>query len=388
MKRFISAVALCSFLLLAGLFIFLPYTQAASNPIIALLNLPAPPPPNPSVKIKVYNNYNGIVRSAEPPADEAAIEDLVTYWNAQNNAYSSMDYTPKMSDRTLARILEEIEKNPETLGSYLNVLPDTPEVVEKVKSLYDGGFKNSAETSGEDYSPGDAAKTWLTNHSKYYSDELLKTAQQVHDDRQYVTNQDELLALAHVDWEKAQPIVERLYNDSSQPVSQTLARWVLYKHALETDSLGDIEKYRDELQKTVENKSAGGGMRDLAMDALVKEKDWNGRDDWYYSLLDDETLYDIRVNDQTYTGLTTLIRASKPGKYIPKMLQLVNSGSTDTLRTATSKGKVLSTRIGPAQSWQQLFTWITKQSATSSYVLKVQGVDTLNVVRDLPASPM
>jgi hypothetical protein len=81
-------------------------------------------------------------------------------------------------------------------------------------------------------------------------------AQQVGDANEYVTNQEALLALAKVDWEKARPIIDRLYGDKNQPVSQVLASWALYQHALETDSANDIERYRDELKATVENKSA------------------------------------------------------------------------------------------------------------------------------------
>ncbi len=57
---------------------------------------------------------------------------------------------------------------------------------------------------------------------------------------------------------------------------------------------------------------------------------------------------------------------------------------TDTLRTRSTAGTITSARIGPAQQWQTLYNWISQPSATSSYVLKVQGVDSLGVVRDLP----
>ncbi|MBF9140724.1 putative type IX secretion system sortase PorU2 [Hymenobacter properus] len=52
---------------------------------------------------------------------------------------------------------------------------------------------------------------------------------------------------------------------------------------------------------------------------------------------------------------------------------------TDTLRTPTSRGTITSVRIGPAQSWQNLYHWIQREpNATSSYTLKVIGIDTLN----------
>ncbi|MFD2720344.1 C25 family cysteine peptidase [Hymenobacter monticola] len=52
---------------------------------------------------------------------------------------------------------------------------------------------------------------------------------------------------------------------------------------------------------------------------------------------------------------------------------------TDTLRTPTTRGTITSVRIGPAQSWQNLYHWIQRgPNATSSYTLKVIGIDTLN----------
>ena len=62
---------------------------------------------------------------------------------------------------------------------------------------------------------------------------------------------------------------------------------------------------------------------------------------------------------------------------------------TDSISAPTSQGSVVSTRIGPAQQWQTLHSWITRASATSSYALKVQGVDSLPApYTTCPATPM
>ena len=62
-------------------------------------------------------------------------------------------------------------------------------------------------------------------------------------------------------------------------------------------------------------------------DALVKEKGWNGRDDWYFALLEDETLADLRVGGSSYTGLTTILLYAPPEKYADKMIELVKSSN-------------------------------------------------------------
>lgn len=329
MKRFLSTIAFCVFLLLFGLVILLPSATAEKNLLQNLLNLPAPPPPNPltSANRKVYSPES--VERDTPPGDDAPLEELLGFWQRQNYAFQEMGYNLTPSEQSLRRILSEIGENPDKLPGFLNILPEDSATQDFVKRLYD------RQTTGEDSERewNGAVKNWLTYHSPYFSDELTKTAQSVGDTGEYVSNQKELLALARVDWEKARPILERLAGDSSQPVSQTLARWAFYQHALKEKDSSDIDKYRRQLQATVENKSEKPGNRDLAMDALVESGDYEGRDDWYYTLLEDETLYDLRVNGTTYTGLTTLLNRSPRGKYLAKMLELVNGGNP-TIRKA------------------------------------------------------
>ena len=330
--------------MILGTFVFIRVSQAQNNSVTAdLLNLPAPPPPNPlnekaarGRKINFYDKNN-------VPKDDAPLEDLLDYWRFQSDSYNQTGYNVQPSDKSLERILAAIEKNPENLAGYLNVLPDKSEAIELVKRIYD---MERDSDDGENYR-AEGIKEWLTNHSDYFSDDLLKDAQQIADTGEYVTNQEALLALGRVNWEKAQPIVDRLYDDRSQPVAQVLATWVLYKHALDTNSLGDIEKYRAELKAMVENKSAKPGMRDLAMDALSHTPDFDGRDDWYFSLLGDETLGDLRVNGQSYTGLTTLISASPPEKYVEKMLKILNSGDLTARNAAVRNLATLLSQKNP-----------------------------------------
>lgn len=332
MKRFLSAVGLCVFLLLFGLFVFLPSTGAEKNLLENLLNLPAPPPPNPLAAGSRRNRPADFLSKNKPPADDAPIEDLLAYWRTINGYDAKYTYTPDASERTLERLRSEIESDPEILPSLINNLPETDEATSFVKSLYDR--EQTEKKYDQEWTL--AVERWLTYHSKYFSDELAQMAAQAGDANEYVTNQDELLALARVDWDKARPILDRLINDSSQPVAQTLARWAFYRRAVRENDSSDIEKYRRELQATVENKSAMPGNRDLAMDALVESGDFEGRDDWYFSLLEDETLHDLRVNGRHYTGLTTLLLHSRSDKYTAKMLELVKS-SNRAVRSAAAR---------------------------------------------------
>ncbi len=338
MKNFLTAICLCFFLSILGLVFLLPSTKAEENVLQNLLNLPSPPPANPLVEMRSKRRNANFYSPNNPPGDDASPQDLLDFWMSQNGRDERFTYKLKPSDKTVDKLKSEIEKNPEKLSSFINNLPEDASTVDFVKRLYE---KELAEDKyGVDWQA--TIKTWLTYNTNTFSDQLEVTAKQVKDSAGYVTNQYELLTLAKVDWDKAQPILQALLNDSSQPVSQTLARWAFYQHAISTNSTGDIDKYRSELKAAVEDKSASAGVRDLAMDALVRVGDFPGRDDWYYSLLGDETLHDLKINGQTYTGLTTLLNQSPSDKYSEKMIELTRS-SNQTVRNAAVRN--LSTLI-------------------------------------------
>jgi hypothetical protein len=308
----------------------MPKSEAQNSILPQLLEIPAPPPPNPLIRNSSDVRSPEFFSQENPPADDAPIEDLLAYWAAQNDLNEVYNPTIEPSDRVLNRILAEIEKDPEIINNYLNVLAKKPESADAVKQMYQRILNSDDESNKY---RAEQLKSWLTYNSNYFSDELLQAAQQVQDTEEYVTNQDDLLALARVDWEKARPMLERMLNDSSQPVSQTLANWAFYLHALKEGNSIEAGNYRDFLMKTVEDKNAKPGNRDLAMDALVYGGDFPGRDDWYFSLLEDETLYDLRVGGQSYTGLTTLLMRTPTDKLINKMIELVGS-SNPTVRNA------------------------------------------------------
>ncbi|MBL8125288.1 MAG: HEAT repeat domain-containing protein [Pyrinomonadaceae bacterium] len=338
MKRFTFALAFSSSLLMVLTFwLFGPKVKAKEDPVLTLLNLPAPPPPNPLVGVPTGTRPNSFYDKEAPPPDNAPIEDLLEYWSRQSVGYQDLGYNPKPSDTVMNRLLGEIEKDPKRISDLLNVMQDDKRGADLARDIY-RTLSNAA--SDEDRELKRTLRQWLTRNTDEFSDDLAKVANTVRDTGEYVNNQDELLALTKVDWEKAGPIVNRLYNDGSQKVSKVLATWALYRRALETGSVGDTDRYRDELKAVVENKEATDAMRDLALDALVKEKDWSGRDEWYYSLLGDETLHELTVDGRVYTGLTTIMYYSPDDRYVDRMLQYAGSGDI-WVRTAAVKNLML-----------------------------------------------
>ncbi len=332
MKRFLTSLTLCLVLLIVAAFILSQPSGAAADPISQLLDLPAPPPPNPLVPPQRPRD-EAFFSDRKVPADDAPIGELLAYWRRKSSSHEDLRYSPTPTPRVLERLKAEIERDPDNLAGLVNIFSGSREGAEFVKRHYDN---MPDETDGEENEAKSEIRSWLVNNSPYFTGKLERAAGRAGERGEYVTNQDQLLTLAKYDWEAARPTVDRLYGDAGQPVSRVLATWALYTHALEENSLGDIDRYRDELKAFVEDKKATAGMRDLAFDALVKEPEWSGRDDWYYSLLADETLADLRVNGTSYTGLTTIILRSHPDKYADKMIELIKS-SNPVVRAAAAR---------------------------------------------------
>src|SRR5258706_7465409 len=138
MKRFISALALCiSLLLLLSAFLFKGVEAAKENPLVTLLNYPAPPPPNPLLTglgrirdPKFYNKNN-------PPTDDAPIHELLEYWIGMNNITREVVYNQRPAEKSAERISAEVEKNPKLLPQVLGVLPDGKRSADLAKESYD-----------------------------------------------------------------------------------------------------------------------------------------------------------------------------------------------------------------------------------------------------------
>ena len=333
MKKSLSATALCLSLLLTASIVFVRHTRAKQDPIKLLLDLPAPPPPNPLWPVTAAGRDEEFYNPSKPPPDNAPIEDLVDYWSRQAAEYERLGYNPKPTPRVVDRLLEEASRDRKLIFTLLNIMPGDDRDSDAVKTIYERGLADGNLNREERAQ----LKRWLIYNSPAFAADLATTAAKAGPDREYVTNQEEVLALTKTDFDRARPIIDRLYNDPSQKsVSKVLAMWALYRRALLTDSIGDADRYRDELKAVVEDRTATDGMRDLALDALVKEKEWPGRDDWYFSLLEDETLADLRVNGSSYTGLTTMMYYAPPEKYVKKMIELTGS-SNIVVRTAAVK---------------------------------------------------
>jgi HEAT repeat protein len=350
-----SKLLLCvSFLCLFLSFEAQAQTVNSANLLKQLLDLPAPrgnseeTSPVKTERKAEFFSYERI------PPDDAPIEDLIDYWSMQSSYVEQLQYNLKPSEKTLERLLDYYEEKPGEIAVILPLMPTNPDIAERIKKIHD----RLAQTEDENNYALGQVNHWLQFNSKYYLDKLVKAAQRIRNDEDYLAGggQEILRALAKVDWESAKPIIERLENDSTQPFSSTTAKWVSYEHALATGDTATAERYRGELRKIVENKKAPVGLRDMAMDSLVLSGDWEGRDDWYYSLLEDETL--LELQDKGFTGLTTLITMSPREKFVGQMIKLTQSPDF-AVRSAAVRNLTALFEDGGKDILEALLPWLS-----------------------------
>src|SRR5438128_5891254 len=112
MKRSISALAFCVLLLvLLSTFLYKGVEAAKENPLVTLLNYPAPPPPNPLLSSLAKARDPKFLNKGNPPRDNASLGELLEYWTSINNQVGDLSYNPKPSERTAERLYGAIEKD-------------------------------------------------------------------------------------------------------------------------------------------------------------------------------------------------------------------------------------------------------------------------------------
>lgn len=318
-----------------------------------LLDLPAPAPTgvqgsSPDLLPLTY----GPMPLDGPPSDDAPIVELIQFWGRVGRSAARLRYRPTPSARTVERLLDfSSDEQPSLLFGILNILPVEKEIVERVLEVREKVRQRSDLST-------DAIDEWLTFNTDFAIEKLVEASQKVIDKDEYVTNQEELLALAKVDWTRAAPIVERLIDDEKQPVSSALAKWASYAHALQENDEAGASNFRRQLQKIVEDKKQPDGARDLALDALSSEAHFDGRDDWYVSLFEDETLADLRVQGRSMTGLRTLILLSPPDKYAKLMIRLTESRNLLIKRLAVTNLGIMAEKLNP-DALRALLPWLS-----------------------------
>lgn len=308
-------------LILIALTTFAGWAQNRPDVIQQLLDLPAPPPTLlPPPKAPSLAGFD----ARTPPPDNAPIGLLEAYWSVGGPHPDKA----KMPDAVRQRFLTHAEQHRDKLPFYLEQewLPDTPDTHARVRAVMDAGLTSYyGQTDDKEvrrHEEGWKAKlqAWLLLHSQFYLDELAQKARDSKDENGEITAEKYLRALAKLDWERAQPLLEN-YSYSSHLRTATLALTLRYEHAVKTNS-NEVAGLRTRLQELVAHPQSPGKARDLACQALMQAP-WEGRDDWFLARFADDSLRVIEDGGSgTLYPLNKPVQAD-PERWIPLLAKLV-----------------------------------------------------------------
>lgn len=355
--------------------------QAASDEVFRqLLYLPAPTPRprETDVEEEAQNKRPpGFYDADKAPPDDAPLEELIDYWSRWTNA--SGREARKPSDAVRKRLLAGSESDPEILPRLLPLIPDNAEAAERVKKLYDA----SQGSATLDDAWRKSVRAWLKFNSKYFLDELLTLARKVRDKDSSVENDEALSALAKVDPETAEPMLQAL-SVGGQPRTAAVALALLYRNARAAKDATAEEKYRARLQMVAADHNAPAHARATAIETLTLTE-WPGRDEWYLSLFEDETLLGMRDGSFGFSPLTYLF-ARDPEKWIPVMTRLVE-GKNQRLRDAAASCLIVfQNRQARKDALRPLLPWLADPDwARQSGDHRLRLIQSMNFI-DMPES--
>lgn len=220
----------------------------------------------------------------KPPADDAPINELITYWRARRYKVlvSGKD---KPSDRVRERILEACENRPWLFGELTHALPETPETYERVYRLLTEEGKEPSDASTWQM----PLRHWLKSNSAHYREELVEEVRRLGESNRM--DFSPLLSLARLDWDAAKPLVEAMAN-GDDPFRGAQAWGILYNQAQRGDST-QAENLRAQLKAMVVNRQAPVSVRQTAFQSLMSTE-WSGQEDWYLSLFADPLLSGVK----------------------------------------------------------------------------------------------
>ncbi len=254
---------------------------------------------------------------ADVPGDGASLAVLLAFWSRV--AEIRTDLEPSATSRE--RLLDAVEARPETLHILLKCLPDNPPAHDRVKRLLE-----TAPSLRRNVNARVRVLAWLMRRSRYFRSELINAATQAVDADGAVRGREELEALARLDWHAAGPIL-KAHALGAQPRVAALSLALMYRNAIETGRWERVGEVRERLQGIAEDRQASGRTRSEAIDVLMRSG-WAGRNDWFLSLLEDETLRRLHDGLFVLTPLQDVVTRS-PQFWIP----LVASRIGDPNRT-------------------------------------------------------
>ncbi|MCI0662688.1 MAG: hypothetical protein L0220_16605, partial [Acidobacteria bacterium] len=248
----------------------------------------------------------------KPPADDAPIKEIVAYWSGYS--YADKQSARKPSDKVRERLLEAVESRPRLIFFLSNFIPQTTDTHDRLYKLLEEGQEN--ELYWVDY-----LRKWLRQNSRYFRDELIEAARNADEDR--TDAEENLQALARIDWETAKPILET-FASSGIIRLKSIALSLLYQNTHQNNDSVQAENYRVPLQAIVANRESPPDARMTALSSLVATE-WNEQMEWVVSLFADPTLNNLHEVEEEMSefGILANLLDLNPEKWLDVVSNLV-----------------------------------------------------------------
>lgn len=239
------------------------------------------------------------VRARVRPSPDAPLYQLAIYWGLE--IWQDPEELP---EALRYRLLEACEVHPAEAGWLARFVPRTPEAGKRLLAVLDRIPQHEPSRY--------ALLTYFRRNSDAFRSELIAAATAVDERWGSIDGEEDLRALAKLDWESAKPVLARLA-DRREQVLKTLAVALQYQHAAGSFT-PELAALHERLIKIATDSNATFKARELAIRALM-EADWPGRDEWFLSLLRDTRL----------SGTASLEGPvhSDPSKWIPLISRFV-----------------------------------------------------------------
>ena len=114
-------------------------------------------------------------------------------------------------------------------------------------------------------------KRWLMTRSEYFRDDLIRAAKNAAYKEGWLEGEQELLALAHLDWSQAEPILQA-HAAGDEPRCAAEVRSILFEHAIKNKDADKATLLQKQLQAAVADKRALPEVRDIACRALDERR--------------------------------------------------------------------------------------------------------------------
>ena len=211
-------------------------SEHGSDRIADLLRLPAPLPrwgePHGS---PITPAAAGSFVSPTAPGDDAPLDVLAGYWAE----HAAVGRGEGPTDVVRQRLVEACTLNPSRLPSLLGLLPDAPEAHDRIGQLL--SEPSFVSRLGEEEK---TVREWLRRRSGWLREDLVGSAREAtDDDGGWVDGQEDLEALARLDWAQAEPDL-LAHIRSEAPRTSALAMAVAYEHYASAGKTAEAAGYR------------------------------------------------------------------------------------------------------------------------------------------------